>query len=45
MTWQRTLAKCGCCGKSFCPEEGGPECDCYCKSEDEEDINDLAEPS
>ena len=28
MTYDRTLSHCQVCGKGFCPEEGGPECDC-----------------
>ena len=28
MTYERTLSHCQTCGKAFCPEEGGPECNC-----------------
>jgi hypothetical protein len=29
MTFERTLSHCQQCGKAHCPEEGGPECDCF----------------
>jgi hypothetical protein len=35
--FEATIAKCRICGATFCPQDGGPECDCAERMEEQQE--------